>query len=155
MTRIHLFNHAEDAWESNLAIWLEQRSHESFSGHETWFVTNTYLQTNWIRRMALSHRKTLFGIHFFDRRTLRKHLCCLFGLPDPSFGRETLQCLLDAAAAQSQYTAARSLLDAINDLGASGWLDNYGLDAAFSALGIPEGLRLAVKQLTSSVYWSP
>jgi hypothetical protein len=139
VTRIHLFNHAEDAWESNLAIWLEQRSHQSFSGHETWFVTNTHLQGNWIRRMALSHRKTLFGIHFFDRRTLRKHLCRLCGLPDPSLGRETLQILLDAAAGQSQYTAARSLLDAIDDLGASGWLDHYGLDAAFSILRIPEG----------------
>jgi hypothetical protein len=155
MTRIHLFNHAEDAWESNLAIWLEQRSHESFSGHETWFVTNTYLQGNWIRRTALSHRKTLFGIHFFDRRTLRKHLCRLFGLPDPSAGRETLQILLDAAAGQSQYTAARSLLDAIDELGTSGWLDHYGLDAVFSNLRIPEGLRPAVGRLTSSVYWSP
>jgi hypothetical protein len=153
MTRIHLFNHAEDAWEANLANWLEQRSKESFSGHETWFVTNSYFQGNWIRRLALSHRKALFGIQFFDRRTLREHLCRLFGLPSPSF--VTLQILLDAAAGQNRYSAARSLLDAIDDLGASGWLDHYGLDAAFSTFRIPEQLQPAVRQLTSSVHWSP
>ncbi len=153
MTRIHLFNHAEDAWEANLANWLEQRSKESFSGHETWFVTNSYFQGNWIRRLALSHRKALFGIQFFDRRTLREHLCRLFGLPSPSF--VTLQILLDAAAGRNRYSAARSLLDAIDDLGASGWLDHYGLDAAFSTFRIPEQLQPAVRQLTSSVHWSP
>ncbi len=155
MTRIHLFNHAEDAWEANLANWLEQRSKESFSGHETWFVTNSYVQGNWIRRMALSHRKTLFGIQFFDRLTLRQHLCRLFCLPSPSF--VTLQILLDAVAGQNliEYTAARSLLDALDDLGASGWLDHYGLDAAFSTLRIPERLQPALRQLTSSVLWSP
>jgi len=65
MTRIHLFNHAEDAWEANLANWLEQRSKESFSGRETWFVTNSYLQGNWIRRMALSHQKLRKWKHLY------------------------------------------------------------------------------------------
>src|SRR5260370_12275084 len=155
MTRMLLLSHAEDAWGAHLANWLEQRSKESFSGHETWFVTNSYVQGNWIRRMALSHRKTLFGIQFFDRLTLRQHLCRLFCLPSPSF--VTLQILLDAVAGQNliEYTAARSLLDALDDLGASGWLDHYGLYAAFSTLRIPERLHPALRQLTSSVLWSP
>jgi hypothetical protein len=157
MTRIHLFNHVEDAWEANLAHWLEQRSKETFAGHETWFITNTFVQANWIRRMALSHGKPLFGIQFYDRRTLRQHLCGLFGLPTPSFGRETLQFVLEAVAAhdQSAYAATRSVLEAIEALAGSGWLDQYGLDAAFTTLMIPERLQPAVRQLASSGHWSP
>jgi hypothetical protein len=68
MTRIHLYNHVQDAWEANLANWLKQRSQESFSGYETLFVTGSNFQANWIRRMALSQKVPLFGIRFFDRR---------------------------------------------------------------------------------------
>jgi len=157
MTRIYLYNHAEDAWEANLASWLEERSRESFSGHETWFVVGSYLQANWIRRMALSQNKALFGIQFFDRRTLRQRLCHLFGLPGPSFGRETLQILLDAAAGKenAEYTVTRSLLYALDELGASGCLDEIGLEEAFSILKVPEPLQPAVRELTSSDHWSP
>jgi hypothetical protein len=157
MTRIHLFNHAEDAWEANLANWLERRSQATFAGHETWFITNSFVQANWIRRMALSHGKPLLGIQFYDRRTLRQHLCRLFGLPSPSFGRETLQFLLAAIAGhdESEHTATRSLLEAIDALGGSGWLDHYGLDTAFKTLGVPERLQPAVRKLASSGHWSP
>jgi hypothetical protein len=157
MTQIHLYNHAEDAWEANLSTWLEERSRESLSGHQTWFVVGSYLQANWVRRMALTQNKALFGIQFFDRRTLRQHLCHLFGLPSPTFGRETLQILLEAAAGNenAEYTVTHSLLSALDSLGASGYLDKIGLERAFSALKVPESLQPAVRELTSSLHWSP
>jgi hypothetical protein len=155
MNRLHLFNHAVDAWEYNLAGWLEQRSVECLSGKEAWFVTGSYMQANWLRRMTLSEGKALFGIRFFDVRLLRQHLSKLFCLPSPSFGYETLRILLEAAALENEYTATSSLLDALDDLAASGWLVSNGLDAAFRALRIPEYLEHAVRQLTGSEYWRP
>src|SRR5437868_3309549 len=111
MNRLHLFNHAIDAWEYNLFEWLARRSLECLSGKETWLVTASYMQANWLRRMALSEGKALFGIQFFDIRLLRQHLCQLSGLPSPSFGHETLRILLEAAAVENEYTAPASLLD--------------------------------------------
>ena len=107
--------------------------------------------------MALTQNKALFGIQFFDRRNLRQRLCHLFGLPSPSFGRETLQILLEAAAGKENagYAVTRSLLSALDALGASGYLDQIGLEKAFSILRIPESLQPAVRELTSSVHWSP
>ncbi|HKM58166.1 MAG TPA: hypothetical protein VJX28_05435 [Chthoniobacterales bacterium] len=64
MTRIHLYNHVEDAWEASLADWLDQRSLASLEGGETWFVTGSYFQANWVRRMALSRNKSLLGFRF-------------------------------------------------------------------------------------------
>ena len=97
MNYLHLFNHARDAWEYNLADWLERCSRDCLSGKKAWFVTGSYMQANWLRRQALSEGKTLFGIQFFDIRLLRQHLCQLLGLPSPSFGHETLRILLEAA----------------------------------------------------------
>jgi len=155
MNHLHLFNHAVDAWEYNLADWLEQCSIECLSGKEAWFVTGSYMQANWLRRMTLTEGKALFGIQFFDVRLLRQHLCKLFGLPGPSFGHETLRILLEAAALENEYTAASSLLDALDDLAGSGWLARNGVDCAFCALRIPKYLEHAVKQLTGSEYWKP
>src|SRR5215471_6842665 len=155
MNHLHLFNHAMDAWEYNLADWLEQRSAECLSGKEAWFVTGSYLQANWLRRMTLSEGTALFGIQFFDVRLLRQHLSKLFCLPSPSFGYETLRILLEAAALENEYTATSSLLDALDDLAASGWLARNGLDAAFRVLRIPGYLEHAVRQLTGSEYWKP
>jgi hypothetical protein len=155
MNRLHLFNHAIDAWEHNLANWLAQRSLESLSGKEAWLVTGSYTQANWLRRMALSEGKALFGIQFFDNRLLRQHLCKLLGLPSPSFGHETLRILLEAAAVESEYTAPASLLEALDELASSGWLAKNDLDAAIRMLRIPEDLKHAMKQLTGSEYWKP
>src|SRR5262245_15356603 len=155
MNHLHLFNHAMDAWEYNLADWLEQGSIECLSGKEAWFVTGSYVQANWLRRIALSEGKALFGIQFFDIRLLRQHLSKLFGLPSPSFGYETLRILLEAAAVDNEYTATSSLLDALDDLASSGWLARNGLDAALQTLRIPEYLQPDVRQLTASDYWKP
>jgi hypothetical protein len=155
MNHLHLFNHAVDAWEYNLADWLEQRSVECLSGKEAWFVTGSYMQANWLRRMTLTEGKALFGIQFFDVPRLRQHLCKLFGLPSPSFGHETLRILLEAASLENEYTATSSLLDALDDLAGSGWLARNGLDSGFRALRIPKYLEPAVRQLTGSEYWKP
>ncbi len=155
MNHLHLFNHAVDAWEYNLADWLEQRSVECLSGKEAWFVTGSYMQANWLRRMTLTEGKALFGIQFFDVPLLRQHLCKLFGLPSPSFGHETLRILLEAASLENEYTATSSLLDALDDLAGSGWLARNGLDSGFRALRIPKYLEPAVRQLTGSEYWKP
>jgi hypothetical protein len=157
MTRINLYNHVEDAWEADLANWLRQRSQQSLCGHETLFVTGSNFQANWIRRMALSQKVPLFGIRFLDRRALRQHLCHLLGLPGASFGWETLQILLDAVAGEydTENIVTRSLLYALDDLGASGYLDQDGLESVFSTLKVPELLRPAVTELISSVHWSP
>ena len=155
MNRLHLFNHARDAWEYNLADWLEDCSRECLSGKEAWFVTGSYMQANWLRRQALSEGKTLFGIQFFDIRLLRQHLCQLFGLPSPSFGHETLRILLEAAALENEYTATSSLLDALDELASCGWLAANDLAAAFRLLRVPENLKNAVRQLVCSEYWKP
>jgi hypothetical protein len=155
MNRLHLFNHVIDAWEGNLSNWLERRSLECLSGREAWFVTGSYLQANWLRRMMLSEGKALFGIQFFDIRLLRQHLCQLFGLPSPSFGHETLRVLLEAAAGEDEYTATSSLLDALDELANSGWLARNNLDAAVRMLRLPEHLKPAVQQLIASEYWKP
>jgi PD-(D/E)XK nuclease superfamily protein len=157
MTRIHLYNHVEDAWEANLANWLRQRSEQSFSGHETLFVTGSNFQANWIRRLALTQKIPLFGIQFLDCRSLRQHLCRLLGLPGQAFGWETLQMLLDSAAGKdnAENIVTQNLLYALDDLGASGYLDKVGLESLFSAFKIPEQLRPVIKELTSSMYWRP
>ena len=155
MNHLHLFNHAGDAWEYNLADWLERCSRDCLSGKEAWFVTGSYMQANWLRRQALSEGRTLFGIQFFDIRLLRQHLCQLFGLPSPSFGHETLRILLEAAALENEYTATASLLDALDELAGSGWLAANDLDAAFQLLRVPEDLKNAVGQVASSEYWKP
>ena len=155
MNHIHLCNHARDAWEYNLADWLERCSRECLSGKQAWFVTGSYMQANWLRRQALSEGKTLFGIQFFDIRLLRQHLCQLLGLPSPSFGHETLRILLEAAAIENEYTATSSLLDALDELAASGWLAANDLDATFRLLRVPEDLKDPVRQLVCSEYWKP
>src|ERR1700746_323130 len=141
MNHLPLFNHARDAWEYNLADWLEHCSRECLSGKEVWFVTGSYMQANWLRRQALSEGKTLFGVQFFDIRLLRQHLCQLFGLPSPSFGHETLRILLEAAALENEYTATSSLLDALDELASCGWLAANDLAAAFRLLRVPENLK--------------
>ena len=155
MNRIHLFNHARDAWEYNLADWLECCSRECLSGQEAWFVTGSYMQANWLRRQALSEGKTLFGIQFFDIRLLRQHLCQLLGIPSPSFGHETLRVLLEAAAVEEEYTATSSLLDALDELTGSGWLVANDFEAALQLLRVPDVLKNAVRQLACSEYWKP
>jgi hypothetical protein len=157
MTQIHLYNHVEDAWESGLADWLDQRSHASLEGDETWLVTGSYLQANWIRRMALLRSKSLFGIQVFDRRSLRRHLAVICGLQGESLGREALQVLLDTTAAQAApgYTGTGSLLNAVDLLGASGALDWLGLKTVFEMLDVPEAFQSTIKEITSSAHWTP
>ena len=157
MTRIHLYNHVEDAWEASLAGWLDQRSLASLEGVDTWLVTGSYFQANWVRRMALSRNKSLFGIQVFDRRSLRRHLSRIYGLPEQSLGREALQVLLDSAAAESVpgYTGTASLLNALDLLGASGALDRLGQEAVCEMLDVPGALRPAIAQVISSACWIP
>jgi hypothetical protein len=156
MTRIHLYNHVEDAWQASLADWLDRRSLASLDGDETWLVTGSYFQANWIRRMALSRNKSLFGIQVFDRRSLRQHLARACGLPEQFLGREALQVLLDTTAAEAAlgYTGTGSLLSALDLLGASGALDRLGADAVCEMFDVPEALRPTIKEITSSSYWT-
>ncbi len=156
MTRIQLYNHVEDAWESTLADWLDRRSLASLEGNETWLVTGSYFQANWIRRMALSRNKSLFGIQVFDLQSLRQDLARVCGLPDPSLGREALQVLLDTNAADAApgYTGTGSLLNALDLLGASGALDRLGLQAVCELLDVPEALLPTLSEISSSAYWT-
>jgi hypothetical protein len=157
MTRIHLYNHVEDAWEASLADWLDQRSLANLEGGGTWLVTGSYFQANWIRRMALCRNRSLFGIQVFDRPGLRRHLSRIYGLPEKSLGREALQVLLDSAAAElvPGYTGAGSLLSALDLLGPSGALDRLGQEAVCKMLDVPAGLETAIGQVTSSACWIP
>jgi hypothetical protein len=155
--QIHLYNHVEDAWEANLADWVDQRSLASLEGHETWLVTESFFQASWIRRKALSLKRSLFGIQVFDRRSLREHLGRTCGLPDGSLGRDAFQLLIDTAAVDTEpgYTASGSLLNALDQLGASGAVDRLGPNAVREMLGVPEALQPALKAVVESVYWAP
>ena len=155
MNYLHLFNHAMDAWEDNLADWIERSSRGCLLGKKAWMVTGSYLQANWLRRLALSQGKAIFGIQFFDTRSLRKQLSLALGLPSPSFGHETLRILLEAATLENEYTASASLLDALDELASCGWLEANDFEAASRMLRLPEDLKSAVKQLISSEYWTP
>ncbi len=156
MTRIHLYNHVEDAWESSLANWLDQRSRASLEGEETWLVAGSYFQASWIRRMALSRNKSLFGIQVFDRRRLRRYLAGLCGLPEQSLGREVVQLLIDSAAAEVApgYTGTGNLLNALDLLGASGALKQLGLETVCTLLEVPEPLQATIGEIISSPYWT-
>ena len=155
--QIHLYNHVEDAWEANLADWVDQRSLASLDGHETWLVTGSYFQASWIRRKALSLKRSLFGIQVFDRRSLREHLGRACGLPHGSLGRDALQLLIDTAAvgAEPGYMASGSLLSALDQLGASGAVDRLGPNAVCDILGVPAALQPTLKAVVASDCWTP
>jgi hypothetical protein len=97
------------------------------------------------------------GVRFLDLRRLRRELCLRVGLPTPSFGRETLSLLLRARMEETEASSAFAgqVLDALDDLAASGWLDRFGSEAAIDLLGIPPGLRDAVEQIIGSLFWRP
>ncbi len=157
MPRLHLYSHAADAWESGLGEWLRRRSLAACAGGQTWFVTNSFSQSAWIREKALQSGLALFGIQFMSCRGLRQRLCRLARLPSPVFGRETLRLLVDAAltSGQTQNLSRRgnALLEALDDLAASGWLDEFGAQAAFHLLGLPSSPLLT--RLVESDLWRP
>jgi PD-(D/E)XK nuclease superfamily len=159
MPRLHLYSHAMDAWESGLGEWLRRRSVAGASGEKTWFVTDSYQQTSWLREQALHSGLTLFGIRFMNCRALRQRLCRIAGLPTPVFGRETLRLLVDCAlshpAAGTSKPAGTFLLKALDELAASGWLDRSGDQAAFNLLGVPASARRVLARLTESDFWRP
>ncbi len=166
MRQVYLYNHVDDAWESRLGAWLRHQSAMAVNGAETWLVTGTFAQANWLRRKALNEAWTVYGIRFFDLRTLRQHLYKIYSLPTPSFGRETLLLLLRAAAQenihspQSSYPACGPLLDGLAELAGAGFLQNErqsgnALEEAFAIVSAPPELRSTLQKLLQSPYWRP
>jgi PD-(D/E)XK nuclease superfamily len=153
MNRIHLFNHAFDAWEESLWQWLEKESAENFSNHTSWLVTGSFVQANWIRKMALRQGNKLFGVQFMDVRTLRRRLYAVCQLPSPSFGREAIELLLQTALGETSNLNAHQLLGALDELSTSGWLGQHNLDQAFALLRVPTNVRAALKGLVESEFW--
>jgi hypothetical protein len=154
---IHLFSHVDDAWEDDVRAWLEAGTKAALSGQKVWMICRSFLQANWLRRRAMEEGKPIVGVRFLDLRRLRQELCLRAGLPTPAFGRETLSLLLRARMAESEASSAFAgqILDALDDLAASGWLDRFGSGAAIDLLGIPSGLRDAVEQIIGSLFWRP
>ena len=154
---IHLFSHVDDAWADDLRAWLEAGTKAALSGEKIWLVCRSFLQANWLRRRAMEERKAIVGVRFLDLRRLRRELCLRAGLPTPSFGRETLSLLLRARMRETEASSAFAgqVLDALDDLAASGWLDRFGSGAAIDLLGIPPELRDSVEQIIGSLFWRP
>jgi len=154
---IHLFSHVDDVWEDDVRAWLEAGTKAAVSGQKVWMVCRSFLQANWLRRRALEEGKPIVGVRFLDLRRLRQELCLRAGLPTPAFGRETLSLLLRARMAETESSSAFAgqILDALDDLAASGWLDRLGSGAAIELLGIPPELRDAVEQIIGSLFWRP
>jgi PD-(D/E)XK nuclease superfamily len=154
---IHLFSHVDDAWEDDVRAWLKAGTDAALSGQKVWMVCRSFLQANWLRRRAMEERKPIVGVRFLDLRRLRRELCLRAGLPTPAFGRETLSLLLRARMGQAEASSAFAgqVLDALDDLAASGWLDRFGSSAAIDLLGIPQGLRDSVEQIIGSLFWRP
>jgi hypothetical protein len=154
--KIHLYNHVEDAWEANLAHWLQERSLASLEGQETWLVVGSYFQASWLRRCALAQNRPLFGIQIFDRRALREHLCRVCHVPHYALGRDAIEVLLDiAVGAEPAFRARNALLSALEELAGSDYLTTRGLEAACALLNIPEKLRATMEELISSPCWMP
>src|SRR6266699_3675188 len=122
---IHLFSHVDDVWEDDLRAWLEAGTKAAVSGQKVWMVCHSFLQANWLRRRALEEGKPIVGVRFLDLRRLRQEL------------------LLRARMAETEASSAFAgqILDALDDLAASGWLDRFGSGAAIELLGIPPELR--------------
>jgi PD-(D/E)XK nuclease superfamily len=154
---IQLFSHVDDAWEDSVRSWLEAGTKAALSGQKVWMVCRSFLQANWLRRRAMEEGKAIMGVRFLDLRRLRRELCLRVGLPTPSFGRETLSLLLRARMEETEASSAFAgqVLDALDDLAASGWLDRFGSGAAIDLLGIPPGLRDALEQIIGSLFWRP
>jgi hypothetical protein len=154
---IHLFSHVDDVWEDDVRAWLEAGTKAAVSGQKVWMVCRSFLQANWLRRRALEEGKPIVGVRFLDLRRLRQELCLRARLPTPAFGRETLSLLLRARMAETEASSAFAgqILDALDDLAASGWLDRLGSGAAIELLGIPPELRDAVEQIIGSLFWRP
>jgi hypothetical protein len=154
---IQLFNHVDDAWSDGLRDWLETGSEAALAGQKVWMVCRSFVQANWLRRRFLEADKTLAGVRFLDLRRLRRELCLRADLPTPSFGRETLSLILRANMVEAEAASAYAgqLLDAMDNLAASGWLDHFGTDAALSVLHVPANLRPAVRGIIESLLWRP
>ena len=154
---IQLFNHVDDAWEDGLRHWLEAGSEAAISGKKAWMICRSFVQANWLRRRFLESGRTLVGIRFLDLRRLRRELCLRAKLPTPSFGRETLSLILRASMteAESASAFAGQLLDALDNLAASGWLDRFGSDTAMNILHVPQNLRPPVYGIIESLLWRP
>src|SRR6267378_585785 len=153
---IHLFSHVDDVWEDDVRAWLEAGTKAAVSGQKVWMVCRSFLQANWLRRRALEEGKPIVGVRFLALRRLRQELCLRAGLPTPAFGRETLSLLLRARMAETESSSAFAgqILDALDDLAASGWLDRFGSCAAIDLLGgIPPQLRDAIEQIIGSLFW--
>ena len=154
---LRLFNHVDDAWEHDLRSWLEEGTRAALSGQKVWMVCRSFLQANWLRRRALEEQKPIVGVRFLDLRRLRRELCLRTGLPTPVFGRETLSLLLRARMEETEAASAFAgqVLDALDDLAASGWLNRFGSGPAIDLLGIPPALHDAVEQIVGSLFWRP
>jgi hypothetical protein len=154
---IQLFNHVDDAWADGLRDWLETGSESALSGQKVWMVCRSFVQANWLRRCFLQESKTLMGVRFLDLRRLRRELCLRANLPTPSFGRETLSLILRANMTEAEAASAYAgqLLDAIDKLAASGWLESFGADAAMNVLHVTQTLRPAVRAIIESLLWRP
>src|SRR5438132_5449235 len=154
---IHLFSHADDVWEDDVRAWLEAGTEAALSGQKVWMVCRSFLQANWLRRRAMEEGKAIVGVRFLDLRRLRRELCLRAGLPTPAFGRETLSLLLRARMGETEASSAFAgqILDALDDLAASGWLDRFGSAAAIDLLRIPHELRESVEQIIGSLFWRP
>jgi hypothetical protein len=154
---IQLFNHVDDAWADGLRDWLERGSEAALSGQKVWMVCRSFVQANWLRRRFLEEDKTLMGVRFLDLRRLRRELCLRASLPTPSFGRETLSLILRANMTEAEAASAYAgqLLDALDNLGACGWLDRFGADAAMNVLHVAQTLRPAVRAIIESLLWRP
>ena len=154
---IQLFNHVDDAWGDGLRAWLEAGSEAALSGQKVWMVCRSFVQANWLRRRFLESSQTLMGVRFLDLRRLRRELCLRAELPTPSFGRETLSLILRASMTEAEAASALAgqLLDALDNLAASGWLDRFGTDAAMNLLHVSANLRPAVRGMVESLLWRP
>ena len=154
---LQLFSHVDDVWEDDLRVWLETGTRAALSGQKVWMVCRSFLQANWLRRRAMEERKPIVGVRFLDLRRLRRELCLRAGLPTPVFGRETLSLLLRARMEETEASSAFAgqVLDALDDLAASGWLNRFGSGAAIDLLGIPPSLYDSVQQIVGSLFWRP
>src|SRR5260370_35892815 len=92
------------------------------------------------------------GVRFLDLRRLRRELCLRAELPTPSFGRETLSLILRASMTEAEAASALAgqLLDALDNLAASGWLDRLATDAAMHLLHVSANPRPAVRGIIES-----